>query len=356
MYVKILPYRIPPVYAYLHHAYTLGVLLCYADTQHWFSSNYIQLMCNTEFSKEIWFDFFGGDNYGGVPWFNYHIFDKSVLNISGNDLNEFVPFCINKGYYLHLYLDEYYLPCRRVYNNTHFTHCNLLYGYDWKNKTYNVAGFNKDNTFAESTISFSQFSDSFKAENMDLSNVRSYQNFLFKKKKFIKYDFDIKKVINILDDYLLSVNCSEKPGLYYDLHSDLRFTYLNIAGHLKDQVFGLKVYDCLKNYLEFMVPKEPEIDIRPFHCLWEHKKCMLLRITYLGNYGYIKEYHSIYKVYEEIEKLALAVRNLILKYMVTNNIGCIKKAINIIDDIYKQERSAILELLEELPKQNLRSI
>ena len=351
MVEKILPYKIPPVYAYLHHAYTLGVLLCYADTEQWFSGNYIQLMCNTDFSKELWFDFFVGDNYGGLPWFNYHIFDKSILNISENGLHEFVQYSINQGYYLHLYLDEYYLPCRPFYHSTHFTHCNLIYGYDCENENYHVAGFNNKMNFALSTISFTQFAGSFGAENTDLNNVRAYKNFLFKKKKITRYDFEMSKTIDILNDYLLSRNCSEKPGLYYDLDSDLRFTYLNIAAHLKDQVFGLGVYDCLINYLDSRMSRE--IDIRAFHCLWEHKKCMLLRIMYLGSRGYLKDYYPVYNEYEEITNIALHVRNLALKYSITENVNTIKRVINMLKEIHERELSLIPNLLEELRKYTL---
>ena len=49
---------------------------------------------------------------------------------------------IDRGYYIYMELNEYYIPNRPAYKNHNFYHDLLIYGYNKSNQNHDAAGGN----------------------------------------------------------------------------------------------------------------------------------------------------------------------------------------------------------------------
>lgn len=102
---------------------------------------------------------------------------------------------------------------------------------------------------------------------------------------------------------------------------------------------------ALQTYLSHLIRDEVYYDIAPFHLLYEHKQCMLLKIDYLRKTGYISCENNIYARYNTIVDLSLTVRNMIMKYKMSNNSKILLKARDMLEEINTKEQKLLTELL-----------
>jgi len=347
MDAKVLPFKNSPVIGLLGHAYVLGILSNYEECLPWFYNNYIQLYFSRRYLEErgeFWLDFFPDLMviFEDVPWLEYHRMDKETIFNNNIDLNKFIIDYINRGYYFFTCADEFFIPGKVAYNRLHFTHDIMVYGYNLEKKTYNIAGFGTHYMYKASEVSFEEF-------NLAFNNAVSKKNLIsllkkvedFNKYKYDfrigKYDFDIKLVVEMLSDYLYSRNSTERLGIYRNPDDDF---------------FGMKIYEYLKMYLERLLDNKVRFDIKPIHILWEHKKCMLLRIKYMREKGFLNSSSVAYEGYMKIEKEVLMLRNAILKYQLSGSKDIIEKIIPSIRDIAAEENRVLEDLINEIRKTN----
>lgn len=150
-----------------------------------------------------------------------------------------------------------------------------------------------------------------------------------------EYQFNLEYVVEQLKDYVFPIRMKEKINTY---------RYLSYAGN----TFGIDIYNELIKNIRIVMndQKITRLDHRHYQILWEHKKCMLLRIEYLTDMGLLKNDADIRKNYNEIEKESLIARNLILKYNITNNNPLLESLISHVIKISETEKQIILKLLE----------
>ncbi len=137
-----------------------------------------------------------------------------------------------------------------------------------------------------------------------------------------------------LIDYLESKNSMSKFQSY---------KYIN-----DDYIYGMNTYKVFLGYTIALSNKEVKFDIRPFHILWEHKLCMKYRIEYLIKVKKLPNLTPSYKAYEEIERKAHVIRNLSLKYKVSDREEILERILEIIKWIEKKEQVVIEKLIELL--------
>lgn len=116
--------------AYMHWSLPLSVVLAHEISRGWFMERFIQIYA-------MYFDNPGYDqNYLWVDFYEYkQIFHNPILfahdaSLCFNDLDsidmvDYIISKINIGYYLMVFLDEYYLPGKRCYQQRHFVHPSL---------------------------------------------------------------------------------------------------------------------------------------------------------------------------------------------------------------------------------------
>lgn len=341
---KVLPTREPPVKVYHFRAFPLSVTSNYSETLPWFYSNFIQLKCTSEFirEKEMDFDFIAGDVFGGIPWIDYiKDIDKTMLNENMNDVCQFVIKNIDNGYYIYTFVDEFFIPDRSAYRKYHRMHDIMVYGYDASEKVFNVAGYNSKMKYAETKADFECFYNAFSSSEPK----RNDKIVLFKKIDDANYSFNIERVFEKLEDYLYSRDCSDKLEIYDFDGRTKRIKYLHQLLKTGNYVFGINVYDQLILFCEAMKNKYVRPDLRPFHCLWEHKSCMLERLRYLAGQNYIKNIDDLCNNYKLIELEALTIRNMMVRMMLIRDFHSIEDVKYRLDKLSKDEYVLLSNLL-----------
>jgi hypothetical protein len=91
------------------------------------------------------------------------------------------------------------------------------------------------------------------------------------------------------------------------------------------------------------------MDIRPFHLLWEHKRVMVRRINKLIEEGYLPSNFNILD-FIWLQDTTLILRNSLLKYNLTRNVGMIEDLIKKIVAVKQQDINSLTMLNELLMK------
>jgi hypothetical protein len=323
---KKLKLALPPIIGYLHHAYQLSVAQQHPSFNDWFYSNYIQLTYHPETG---WLNFFLA-RLECYPLVYYQLLNIQIFINNNIDIVDFIINCINSGYYIWLYLDEFYVPNRISYNTGHLIHECLIYGYNTDKSCFYSAGFDTRHNYSFSEISYTDFIKAF--YNSDINKPVN----IVKHQETDRYNFDIQNVMNLLEDYVYSKNTSKRLSIYSNPTSDV--------------IYGLQIYEYLRKNFENPPTKEFLDDIRSLHILWEHKKCMTSRIKFLYENKYLDKLEPYYSKYKEIENKALALRNMQIKYTYTRDDDEIKKIATYIDEIRNEEKEILVELLECIRK------
>ncbi len=335
----------PLVRVYQYNAYANGVLSIDEKSLPWFLNNHIQLVFykdNIE-KNNIIFDFFTGNVFGGIPLLqyeavndNYHIKSSQAATI------EFIKECINNGYYIYTFVNEFYIPNRLAYNKYDCSHDILIYGYDEDNHLCNTIGYTDKLQFNESEISFDAFYRAFQCD-------RNICIRIFKLVDNIDSKFNISTVYEMLCDYANSTNCSNKLGLYFDLDTYNKYYF---EGRLNcGEVYGLSIYEGLIMYCQVILDNGNKMDMRPFYGNYEHKMCMLQRLDYMEEHNYLSSC-NIKDLYTDINKKAKTILNLVIKYNITKDKNIIRKIINLLNNLNANENDVVKKLLYELEIHN----
>lgn len=326
---KVLPIQKPPIFGYHFYSYPLAIILNYESSYPWFYSNYIQLAFDRDRNAPVPFCFYMYD-YAIVPWLTTHRLSRDVYALTDKPIVDFVKGALDKGYYVYLNLDEYFVPDRFTYNKEHFSHDSLVYGYHSDTDSFDILGFNDKGVYAPSQIAFQDFDASFRY--LDLMDNQCNQIVLYQYKEDAQYDFNQKLVRETLEDYLFARNTSE------------RFSMVESPW---ERAYGIEIYDLLLKYFDILAKGETAPDVRHVHILWEHKHCMKLRIEYMFAREIIRESQLVEQaVY--LEGQAMKLKNNFLKYLINCNPDLLASMMQLIEDIRELEKVLLPELIMEM--------
>jgi hypothetical protein len=91
---------------------------------------------------------------------------------------------------------------------------------------------------------------------------------------------------------------------------------------------GTNAYDYFSDYInyEFKHNNTKKLDRRLFHAMYDHKEMMILRLDFLLDRGYLSnEKADLIIAYGKVRDNALLIRNLILKYNISNRASTVDK-------------------------------
>lgn len=327
----------PPVYGYLHHAFPLAIMSSHDYFSPWLHSNYIQLYCAKNFEDLACpFNFYLYQDFNNFNLLECSRINREVL-LSVTNILDFTINSIKQGYHVLLFLNEFFIPNRRAYNRKDYNHDLLISGYDIDKNIFNVSTYiNK--RFSEFTITFNEFVDAYTYTNYNCNDYAGIIH-LLKNNTKIKYPFNLGQTIESLENYLESKN-----------------TFRNSFFPFQDWLaFGLNVYDYLIHELIKLADgNSNRFDIRPIHILWEHKKCMLSRLIYLEENGYVRSC-GYYVEYLPIEKTINNLRLLLLKYQTTKQTTIVHTIVVRLKEVQGMEQIILNNLLKELRENQIPS-
>lgn len=326
---KILAITKPPANGYQFYSYPLAIILNHEESYPWFYSNFIQLAFDKNIFAPVPLCFYMYD-YACNPWLNVHRLQRETFSMLDKEIVDFVVDSIDRGYYVYLNVDEYFIPDRGDYQKKHFSHDTLVYGYDLGLRTLKILGFNKVGAYESSEVSFNEFSQSY--HYLDKIENNCNQIYLYQYNQAGKYDFNAKLVKETLEDYLYSRNTSER---------------FSMIAEPWDRAYGMESYEYLQKYFQNLLANKVHTDIRLLHILWEHKSCMKLRTEYMYENGFIENPNDV-ETAKLIEHKAFMVKKLFLKYFLTEKKEIIETVSQLTDEIKELEAVFIEDLISGL--------
>lgn len=332
---KILPVTYPPITSYPHHANLLSILSYNANNLIWFYNYYFQLAINKSMDNRLDFNI----GYSIIPFLKncplitYNGISRALIEKKWSKIVEFLIDSIRCGYYIYLIVDKYFISSyEESYMTYHSHHDLMIFGYDVKNQTFHIADFFKNSKYYYTTATFSEIEQGYNESNRSdwIGSV-----ILLKENKSYQPKFDITILKNYINDYIESKN------------SNTRTILINTWLNDNDYAFGLQVYPILEQHLK-MIQKNGFFDIRPYHILWDHKKIVLSILEFLHKKGYLIKSDYFYNEFVLLERKCLILRNVLLKYKVSNNKILIDRVVILLREIYKKEKYLLKNLIHNI--------
>lgn len=257
----------------------------------WLFSNHVQLSANKESMIAIDYLISPYKNYMPYtynPLINFIPERREVVEKQFINIIEFIKTNLECNRYIEMCLDEFYISERDSYQERHFNHTNLIYGYD-DTHVY-MLGITQGKPLS-SRIKQEDFMKAYDSCK-DTINVIYLFDYLAE-----TYDFNIEQLIVAINDYLSGLSGSMR--------------FYNIPGY-ENNSYGINVYN------EFIEDKGLDIiinDPRVSYVLLEHKLCMRERIYFLLKRGYISEegYNTIISGINELCNKTRLLLHLIIK-------------------------------------------
>lgn len=305
-----LPFVFPPIETYQGDSFILGIMLAYPEYSDIQYNGYINLECNNTdrlskmelaFSDSLW-EFY---RVSGLAEMNLY----DVSNFSKKTLCQFICERIDQGNYLLFYdIDEYYLSYSEHFKRKHFNHDTYVYGYS--DDCFQVFAYRNEHLA------------SFCLDKVEIINAlvsRKARNNIDKRRLFCTYRPSINGSIRA-DKTIIY----RKINTFYEKNGE--------ADSIKEKVQGIEVYDVLLNGMK-LIEKDKKVDLRPFRCLWEHKKLMKERMAYLQGDSDSNCASDLGSLCDKTE----IVFRLMMKYNLTFNVSIIEKVYQNLEDIKRKD-------------------
>lgn len=239
--------------------------------------------------------------------------------------SDYINHFVERGFYIFLYVDEYYLPNYDNYQINHDMHPILIYGIK-DNEVY-IADF-----FRQGMYTF---------EKCTVKEVDAAVHFL-NSNRFGREDkeSDVILLKPVVDEYVFDKSML-KTGIVSYLHSR------SIEGKKqtqKYQFYGLTNYHMLLDYFQKMKFVTDRIDYRMLSFHTTHKKLMLDKLLALQEIDIksAKKYAELANSFKNVLRLCQLNLSLALKYNTKTNNELITRICNNID-IIRDEEKRILE-------------
>ncbi|MFL1674096.1 cysteine peptidase family C39 domain-containing protein [Paenibacillus dendritiformis] len=328
MGVKELELVIPPIVGYQYVAYPLCTALAREEALPWFYSNFIHLYCHQDLegeraSRSVPLTFYGED-FLRCPWLITQKLEREFVLDSHPGIVEFLVNSINSGYTISLYVDEFYIPRRRVYRQIHYAHDILVYGYDDGKRVFFVLGYDEEMQFRKTLVPFHELEQGF--QHLEWTDRYEEHIYLYKFNRTGSYSLDPAFIKESLEQYLSGC--------------DVSWRHRGTADPW-ERAFGVNVYPALIRNMPALVRKR---DIRPIHILWEHKKTMGMRIDYLCGRELLPP--AFTGCFRPIEEQAFALRHVLMKYALTWDDAILEQGITEMTSIMDSEK----QILESVAK------
>lgn len=283
----------------------LGIILS-SNMEGWFMERYVNL-----FMIGSIIDYIDNVNYHGL------IIEKRIYSfddIKVSCLSEIIANEIERGNYLNVWVDEFYIPYSFRYQKIHFVHPLLVYGYDWNTNILKSVFFDilKGQTLVD--LSFQDVCDSLSCLNQFYYEGGSEKALIntitaFSPSPFLTSDFHINVFTKQLSNYL----CCESDAEYEWFTSCREGVFES-----KEKLYGIQIYDRIITYLQ-SPNLSFDLHFKAMHDFVIHKKVLLERFRYIQETFITSTYYSdlidsFSNIYLALEKMRLLnIKNQIKK-------------------------------------------
>lgn len=303
------------VTSYMHRALPLGIILAHDKLHPWYYQHFIQICSQTGDDNNIVLDYAETINPHSDILIHHKLGYRDMEHIT--DIVKYLIERIDSKQYVILCMDEYYLSQKNDYQNKHFVHESMIYGYNLQERIFIGYGFNKENMLGELIFGFDEVFNAYEKgkKNYKLSfGYIEYQAVQLLSLQKEDYVFDMEVFLNELTDYLYSTGERKRVCLVVKLEDR------EDGIPLERIKFGLEVYDDVIYALESMLKGNVLIDYRSFHILSEHKRGILERLEYVAgkHNGFLD--NSLIKEYQKVVNKVEMIRLKTFEIVNSNNL------------------------------------
>lgn len=295
------------MHAYLWFAYKICIASTDPQYKPWFCCNFINTAAYymNYGSLKIDYDEYFSNDKSDLPFEDVLSVEETAFGEYSRDLYIVGDICgfLDSGKYVEVFTDEYYLSGYRHYQNMHFVHPILIYGYGEARSIFNCIGYSNTNSFAYIDIPFDNVANAFASARI-LEERKKTRRVAFHTMQLLPFSgkqaFIPKKFLEELDNYLHSKS-------RYDWH--IKFTDCLNLGF--EPVFGIDCYDLLADCIEKKRYPGLYVDYRVLHFYEERALAMLDKFEYVSKtYGpFNHEYDAAIEGYRMYTQEAHQCRN-----------------------------------------------
>ena len=337
---NILPFNEPPITSYAHLANYISILWTSEKSLPWFSDHYIQIVANAD-AKYDWFTFYDALVTNNIFSYQYCPFSEQFRidrrdvenNLGFECFTDMIEHYIDKGFYIQSALNQFYLKCSENFKKYDNIHPAFIYGYNNTTKEIHIADF-YNSKYSHQTVSYDEINDSYSQFPFKSDAPKWFYATSFIKYNDYNYEINRDLLKLSINDYLHSRDSFNKYRYSFNYYD-------------KKMYYGL---DCYNLLIEHCENAREQLDIRPFHLLYDHKTAMKIRLNYLNQKNILstKNFESISAQCDEMLNMTLILRNLVLKYNVTLSKSLLEKIIISCQDLKEYDLRFTEALLESI--------
>lgn len=295
----------------------LGIILS-ADMMGWFYERYVNIFMNG-----TTIDYVDNVNYAGLIAVQRHyryddIIASGIISIIKKELDN--------GYYMHVWVDEFALPQSIRYNNNHFVHPLMVYGYDDTKRVLFCVFFDINKGQVLTEIAYQDFLNATSTLN------KTYQ--------YGGTEDAIKKTVLVCDlpeqikgVFHIDVFAQQLSNYFCcTLDNGMQWYTTSRSGvcDSDDNIYGIQIYLRLIHLLKTHETRKA-VQYKAIHDFIAHKKHLLDRFEYIQeNYCVSDGYHSLVETFARICKVLEKLRLLNIKKQL--KLGCMAATLCYEDD------------------------
>ncbi|QNU66222.1 hypothetical protein EHE19_015250 [Ruminiclostridium herbifermentans] len=313
-----------PVTGRLDVTYLHEVILNHTDCWNWINNYYIQLKAKKDISPESYFDVdFNFAHRWDVPIIEQVYFEPE----KNQNIPNLIIRYLDNGFYVMPHLDDYYIPCKSVYNNEHFVHVNFIYGYNLITNQFYSLGFDDKQTFRTINIDFVSINNGF------INSDHKCMHF-FRPNNEVRYFFNIEDFENQIIDFVNSEITIEPE----------RTLFTN-----SNYLYGFNAQNQLIEYIRTIPNRKIHVVGmgKHLHLLWEHKKLMGIKMQYLFDNNYLHTSKFV-EEYGELERITYKLRNALYKILIKQDFSRLDYIISSLHEVFNKEHTLLCSLINEL--------
>lgn len=272
-----------------------------------------------------------------------HFNQKEITHI-----DTFICEKINKSLFVFTLLDHYYITCSDKFLKRHYAHdlC-LIYGYNLEQRYFYASDNFHNGKHAHFKIPFDELKNS--QENIKIKDGKT--SLITFNSRYVNNSVDDfkSKIYNVINDYLIS-DCQNTLQMNDSFIADNVFGFHPAKTSLCDEreqcIFGMNVYTEMLRRVTYY--HEKNIDIRPFHLLWNHKEVVQLLLNYLIRNQKLNELKQLIPLSEIIVQYAFLNRQMAIKYNITSNSSLLTKIANNLVKMKDAEQTLLDSIIKRL--------
>lgn len=274
--------------------------------------------------------YFINDQVAGFDWENIiddyeHYYELFPL-MDNKNISDVSMTLLKQGFYIHSYLDHYYISKSDKYMKRHFLHdCATVIDFDLEKRVFYIADNFKAGKFSVEEIKFVEYENA-------LKNVKDGIMEYFWMEKDIKFRLRKNDIAEMIKAYL--------QGKGYKFESE----YVVIRKK-QGVLLGIDMYNVLLNECEKMKKYNCNYqDYRCFQIMCNHMSIGYELIEYMKKNRILKANST--NMYKLLKRNMLMIRNMFIKVGVNKNEKSLDKLKNHIEEISVQEKNLLKQVLK----------